>query len=73
MATVKKYKGNLTEFKDVNNLQWPNGPLKPVMYDFSDGTATNASNLILNHLADINNLAAGESMIITIQAYNVEE
>lgn len=73
MATVKKYKGNLTEFKDVNSAQWPNGPLKPVMYAFTDGTATNASNLILNHLPDINSLAAGESMTITIQAYNVEE
>lgn len=73
MATVKKYRGNLTEFKSVNASQWPNGPLKPDVYGFTDGSATNASNLILNHLSDINSLAAGESMTITIQAYNVEE
>ena len=73
MATVKKYKGNLTEFKGVLNAQWPNAPLKPNMYGFTDGTTSDASNLILNHLVDINHLEAGESMTITIQAYNVEE
>lgn len=73
MAVVKKYRANLTEFKKVLNAQWTGAPLKPIKYSVSGGADSDVTNLILNHLVDINNLVAGESITLTIQAYEVEE
>ena len=74
MAVVKKYRGSTTVFKKVLNAQWPGAPLKPDIHKVNDGSSTDATQLLLSYaLPEVNNLAAGESITVIIQAYEVEE